>query len=84
MVVIRHPKMFCFNFDWPKDVDENFRHKITFIIETNESLAENKTKKRDWTCLNISMQIKFMNSDNSKKKKKKKKFSSYLVGKIRF
>ena len=49
MVVIRHPKMFCFNFDWPKDVDENFRHKITFIIETNESLAENKTKKRDWT-----------------------------------
>ena len=44
MVVTRHPKMFCFNFDWPKDVDENFKHKITFIIETNESLAENKTK----------------------------------------
>ena len=44
IVVIRDPKTFCFNFDWPKDVDENLKHEIEFIIKTNESLAENKIK----------------------------------------
>ena len=33
-----------FNFDWPKDVDENLKHEIEFITESNESLAENKIK----------------------------------------
>ena len=28
MVVIRNPKTFCFNFDLPKDVDENLKGEI--------------------------------------------------------
>ena len=44
MIVTRDPKTFCFNFDLPKDVDENLKHEIEFIIKTNESLAENKIK----------------------------------------
>ena len=42
MNVIRDPK--SFNFHWPKDVDENFKHEIEFIIKSNESLAENTMK----------------------------------------
>ena len=42
MIVITDPKTFCFNFDWPKDVNENLKHEIEFIIRSNESLAENK------------------------------------------
>ena len=41
-IVIRDPK--AFYFDWPKDVDENLKHKIEFIIKSNGSLAENKLK----------------------------------------
>ena len=44
MLVIRDPKTFCFNFDWPKDVDENLKHQIEFMIKSNESLAKNKIK----------------------------------------
>ena len=44
MILIRDPKTFCFNFDWPKYVDENLKHEIEFIIKSNESLAENKIK----------------------------------------
>ena len=43
MIVIRDPKTFCFNFDWPKDVDDSLKHK-TELIKTNESLADNKMK----------------------------------------
>ena len=46
MIVIRDPKFFDFGFHWPEDVDENLKHKIEFIIKSNESLAENKIKKR--------------------------------------
>ena len=47
MIVIRDPKTFCFNFDWPKDVDEKLKHKIEFIIKSNEFLAEsNKAKTK--------------------------------------
>ena len=45
MIAIKDHKNFCFNFDWPKDVDENLKHEIEFIIKSNESLAENKIKK---------------------------------------
>ena len=38
MVVIREPR--TFDFDWPKNADENLKH----IIKSNESLAENKIK----------------------------------------
>ena len=40
MIVIRDPK--TFHFDCSKDVDENLKHKIEFIIKSSESLAENK------------------------------------------
>ena len=45
MIAIRDSKTICVNFAWPKDIDENLKHKIKFIInECNESLAENKSK----------------------------------------
>ena len=44
MIVIRDPKTFYLKFHWSKDVDENLKHKIEFIITSNESLAENKMK----------------------------------------
>ena len=42
MIVIRDPKTFCFDFDWPKDFDENLKHKMELIIKSKESLAENE------------------------------------------
>ena len=53
MIVIRDPKTFCFNFRIPKDIDENLKREIEFIIKNNHSLAENKIKKRDWTIIVI-------------------------------
>ena len=44
VIVIRDPKTFYLDFDWPKNVDENLKYEIEFIIKSNESLAENKTK----------------------------------------
>ena len=44
MIVKRDSKTFCFNSEWPKDVDENLKHEIEFIIKNNKSLAENKKK----------------------------------------
>ena len=44
MNVIRDPKSFYFNFDRAKDFIENLKHKIEFIIKSNESLDENKIK----------------------------------------
>ena len=46
ITVIRGPRTFCFNFDWPKNVDENLKHEIEFIIKSNESLAETKIKNK--------------------------------------
>ena len=46
MIVIRDPKTFCFNFDWPKNFDENLKHEIEFIIKSNESLADDKIKNK--------------------------------------
>ena len=42
--VIRDPKFFYLNFDWPKDVDDNLKNETDFIIKSNESLVENKVK----------------------------------------
>ena len=44
MILARDPRRFCFNFDWSKDVYENLRDGIDFIITSNKSLTENKTK----------------------------------------
>ena len=35
IIVIRDPKTFCFHFDQPKDVNENLKHEIKFIIKSN-------------------------------------------------
>ena len=34
MIMTRDPKTFCFNFDRPKDVDENLKYDIEFIIKS--------------------------------------------------
>ena len=44
MIMIRDPKTFYFDFDWPKDVDENLKHEIEFIRKSNQSLAKSKIK----------------------------------------
>ena len=36
MIMIRDRKTFCFNSDWPKYVDDNLKHEIELIIESNE------------------------------------------------
>ena len=46
MIVIRDPKTFCFSFDSPKDVDENLKREIEFIIKSNKYLAEKKIKNQ--------------------------------------
>ena len=43
-IVIKDAETFNFDFDWPKDVDENLKHEIEFIKKSNKSLAENKIK----------------------------------------
>ena len=44
MSVIRDPKTFCLDFDWPQDIGENLKHKTEFITKNNESLAGIKMK----------------------------------------
>ena len=46
MIAISYPKTFGFNFDWLKDIDENLKHEVEFIVKSNEYLGENK-KNRD-------------------------------------
>ena len=65
--MIRDPKTFCFNFNWPKDVDENLKHEIEFIIKSNESLLKNKIKQdRTIIVKKISTETIFMNTENNK------------------
>ena len=47
VIVIRDPKTFHFEFDWRKGNDENMKHEIEFIIESNKFLAENKIKETE-------------------------------------
>ena len=64
--MIRDPKTFCFNFNWPKDIDENLKHEIEFIIKSNESLLKNKIKQdRTIIVKNISTETIFTNTENS-------------------
>ena len=46
MVVINDPKTSSFNFNLPKDLDENLKYEIEFIIKSNESLADCNKKTR--------------------------------------
>ena len=36
MVVMGEPKTFNVDFHWPRDVDENLKHGIEFIIKSME------------------------------------------------
>ena len=58
-IVIRDPKTFYSDFDWSKNVDENLKHNINFIIKSNESLAENKTKNE-----NEQLLLKYRHGNN--------------------
>ena len=49
MIVIKDPKTFCFNFDLSKDVDENLKNKIEFILKSNESLSENGMRLNNYS-----------------------------------
>ena len=44
IIVINDPKTFDFDFDLPKDFDENLKHETEFIIKSNRPLAGNKIK----------------------------------------
>ena len=44
MTVIREPKTFYFDSDRSRNTDENLNCETEFIIQTSESLAENKLK----------------------------------------
>ena len=46
MIVIRNPKTFHLNFNWPKDIDENLKHEIEVITKGSESLAKNKIQNK--------------------------------------
>ena len=58
--MIKDPKTFYFDFDWPKDVDENLKHETEFTIKNYKSLTENKIKdEMEKYCPNISMERVF-------------------------
>ena len=44
LIAITYSKTFCFNFNWPKDFDENLKHEVECIIKSNESTVEIKIK----------------------------------------
>ena len=46
MVIIKEPKTSYFDFDWPKNFDENFKHEFKFIIKSNKFLVEHKMKNK--------------------------------------
>ena len=66
MLMIRDPKSLFFNFDWPKNVDENLNGEIKFIIKINELLVGNKIKNKIEQLLFKYMETVFMNTENSK------------------
>ena len=64
MVVIRKPKMFSSNFDFPKD-DKNSKHKTELIM-----FSWKYNQKKDWLIIvqyNHGNGTVFMNTENSKK-----------------
>ena len=69
MIMIRDPKTSYFDFNRPKDVDENLKNKMEFIIKSNESLAENKLKNEIEQLLS---QYKHGNDIHEQRKQQKK------------
>ena len=69
MIVIRDPKIFCFNSYSLKNVDENLQHEIEFIIKSNKFLAENKIKNEVDQLL---LKYKYGNNIDERKNQQKK------------
>ena len=67
MIVIRDPITFRFNFELPKDANENLNHEIKFIIKSNESLAENKIRNKIEQLL-----LKYKHGSNTAKRMNRK------------
>ena len=63
IIVIIDFKTFYFDFDWPKDVDENLKHENEFIKKSNESLVESKIKNEIEQLLS-----KYMHGSNKRMK----------------
>ena len=51
MIAIRNPKTFCFNFGLPKDLDENLKREIEFIIKKQYVFSRDYNKKQDSTII---------------------------------
>ena len=68
MNVIRDLKAFYFDFHWPKDIDDNLKHEIEFVIKSNEFLAEKKIKKE----ITIFVQYKHGNNVHEHRKQQNK------------
>ena len=69
-IVKRDPKIFRFNFDWPKYVDTNLKYEIEFMIKSNKVLAENEIKNEiERLLLKYKNGTIFMNTENSKASK---------------
>ena len=64
MVIIRGPKTFYFYL--PEDVNKNLKHETEFIIKSNESLSENKIKRKNEQILS-----KYKRRNNIHKHRKK-------------
>ena len=80
MVVIRDPKTFWFSFEWPKDVDENLKDEIEFIINSNKSVAENKKKNNEIK----QIFLKYKHGNNiHEHRKQKNEWTIYIVLKLR-
>ena len=65
MIVIKDPKTFCLNFDWPKFVDQNLKHEIELILGSNEASAQNKIKNKIGQLL-----LKYKHGNNIQEQKK--------------
>ena len=69
MVVVREAKTFYFDFNWPKDADDNFKHKIEFIRKSNECLPDNNIKKNKTE----QLLFKYKHGNNIHEHRKQKK-----------
>ena len=65
MIVIKDPKTFCLNFDWPKFIDQNLKHEIELILGSNEASAQNKIRNKIGQLL-----LKYKHGNNIQEQKK--------------
>ena len=73
MIVIKDPKTFCLNFDWPKFVDQNLKHEIELILRSNEASAQNKIRNKIGQLL-----LKYKHGNNIQEQKKTAKRVNHI------